>query len=119
MSFCSPTIGRSRPNTLASNRTPCSAFAFIWNEATEHTPKAQALPERRSDHQASIASGPREEVGVVLIARDTERMQRGDAAIDQSDLRLVQRMRARHEVDVAHVSRPADGEVEDGGGDAA
>src|ERR1051325_3167596 len=110
MSFCSPTTGRSRPNTLASNRTPCCAFAIIRKERTEQTPKWQPLAQRRADYQPAFSRRPHEEIRIAFIVGYPQRVQSGDGAVDQGDLRFVEGVRTRHEVHVAHVAPAANGE---------
>src|SRR6476469_6155747 len=67
---------------------------------------------------AGVYVRPDEEVGVVLVAVDPERVQRRDPAVDDRDVRLRQGGGARHHVHVAHGRSPADRDVEQGGSDA-
>lgn len=66
-----------------------------------------------TDFGAAVRAAAGEEVGVVGIARDPKRVQRRDAAVDERDLSFRQRVRSRHEVDVAHRALPPDREIKD------
>ena len=66
-----------------------------------------------SDIHASIVPGPGEEVGVVRVARDSDRVDGSDSTEQQGRLRSVHGMGPSDEVDVTDGSAPADREVED------
>src|SRR5690349_9727909 len=110
MSFCSPTIGSGRPRTFGSKSAACSIFPAMLHR-TEQIPKTQ-LPDIHPDIHPTIATRPGEEVGVVRIACDANRVQRGDGSKYERALVSRHAVHARNELDVAHRSAPADREVE-------
>jgi len=64
-----------------------------------------------ADLGPSVWTTTREEVGVVGIAGDPERVKRRDAAVNERHLSFRQCVRSRHEVDVAHRPLPPDREI--------
>src|SRR6478735_3866725 len=115
MSFCSPTIGSGRPSTFGSNSAACSSFSRILH-CTEQIPKTQSRSTPAEiDPNLHTATRTRacEEVGVARIARDADRMERGDAAEHQRALRSRHSVRARDVLDVAHRPATANREIEE------
>ena len=65
-----------------------------------------------ADVGAAVGAAAGEEVGVTRVARDADGVERSNAAVDQRDLRLRERMRTRDEVHVAYRALATDREIE-------